>query len=878
MAAAKKTSIPLIIEETAGIPRKNIYARTGVPCPGGLFFPASRFIMENRFREITPVQSMAVALWPDGSIKWLIVDFPVTLRAFEKAVFRLRLLDDNDRNPDTETSICIMEDSAAIRLNTGAGLFVIPKDSLAPFGAVEIQGTEILDRDVSGITLILPDRSRAETAIDGCRIVERGPLRATIVRNGRLIDNSGKTLCHLACHQTFFPGSAACLMECAVHNPNAARHPGGVWDLGDPGSVFFKALSLSVSCRGGFDYLEWRETPAAREHRSTADSWVLYQDSSGAANWDSVNHIDGHRQPTVSFRGYKVISGSGMENGSGDQATPVLKLSTRACWVAGTIRDFWQNFPKSLEAKAGTFTFGLFPDRCRALYELQGGERKRHTLFLEFGGTEAETVIPALQARLNIYPDPSWTETTEAVPYFTLRNDPVYKDYLDSIISGPHSFFEKRNIIDEYGWRNFGDIYADHEAVRHQGPQPFIAHYNNQYDFIHAGIVHFLRTGDRRWFDLAEDLARHVADIDIYHTDRDRAAFNHGQFWHTDHYREAHTCTHRGYSACNRNNGRAYGGGPSSENNYSSGLLHYYYLTGDPFAREAVLELAEWIFGMDDGARTLFALFDDGPTGLASQTAETDFHKAGRGAGNSINTMIDAFRLTGGYRYLQKAEELIRRCVHPEDDIDALRLDDPEFRWSYLVFFQVLGKYLDLKVEHRTPDGPYFYARDSLLHYARWMAGHEKPYKELLHKVDIPTETWPAQDIRKCHVLYAAAKYAPPEEKMTFHELGGYFYRKCLEDLLGFETAYLARPLVILAAYGYLHSYFQDEKVGTVPFTRHTFDFGEPYAFVPQRSRFRRILLQNFRQSLIAARQLVGSKLPELTIEIRNRLQQRQRA
>ena len=34
-------------------------------------------------------------------------------------------------------------------------------------------------------------------------------------------------------------------------------------------------------------------------------------------------------------------------------------------------------------------------------------------------------------------------------------------------------------------------------------------------------------------------LARHVVDIDIYHTTNDKSAYNHGLFWHTEHYVDA---------------------------------------------------------------------------------------------------------------------------------------------------------------------------------------------------------------------------------------------------------------------------------------------------------------------------------------------------
>jgi len=47
-------------------------------------------------------------------------------------------------------------------------------------------------------------------------------------------------------------------------------------------------------------------------------------------------------------------------------------------------------------------------------------------------------------------------------------------------IEGEHTFERKREVIDEYGWRHFGDIYADHEAVRHTKPSPLVSHFNNQ--------------------------------------------------------------------------------------------------------------------------------------------------------------------------------------------------------------------------------------------------------------------------------------------------------------------------------------------------------------------------------------------------------------
>ena len=288
-----------------------------------------------------------------------------------------------------------------------------------------------------------------------------------------------------------------------------------------------------------------------------------------------------------------------------------------------------------------------------------------------------------------------------------------------------------------------------------------------------------------------------------------------------------------------------YGGGPSNEHNYTTGLLHYYYLTGDPLAREAVLGLANWVINMDDGSHHLLGRFDRRPTGLCSSTASRDYHGPGRGAGNSINALLDAYALTRETRYLAKAEELIRRCIHPKDVIAQRHLDDVEHRWSYTVFLQVLGKYLDIKVEAGDLDYMYSYARASLLHYAAWMLEHEVPYKRVLDRVEIPTETWPAQDIRKSNVFKFAAKYAPEPFRSAYLQKAEAFFQACITDVLSFDTCTLTRPIVILMANGYMQAYFDCYPEETAPLPAAEYDFGAPRNFTPQFSE----TLQGARQT-----------------------------
>ena len=371
-------------------------------------------------------------------------------------------------------------------------------------------------------------------------------------------------------------------------------------------------------------------------------------------------------------------------------------------------------------------------------------------------------------------------------------------------------------------------------AIREQSP--LISHYNNQYDAIYGMLIQYLRSGDGRWFHLMRDLARHVIDIDLYHTEEDRPDYNGGLFWHTDHYTDAATATHRSYSRAHRD---TTGWEPLWGRTVERTQLHHRFallllLTGDAAAREAVGRLADWVITMDQGWRALLSWFDRRPTGRASATASRHYHGPGRGAGNSINALIDAYLLTREERYLTTAEGLIRRCIHPADDIQARHLADVEHRWSYTVFLQVLGKYLDVKIELNALDFMYGYGRESLLHYACWMLEHEVPYATVLDRVEIPTETWPAQDIRKTNVFDFAAKHADEPLHTAFRQKAEFFFQACIRDVRSFDTCTLTRPLVLLMSNAFRHTYFQLHPDERAPRPDRSYDYGTPEHFTPQ--------------------------------------------
>jgi len=249
---------------------------------------------------------------------------------------------------------------------------------------------------------------------------------------------------------------------------------------------------------------------------------------------------------------------------------------------------------------------------------------------------------------------------------------------------------------------------------------------------------------------------------------------------------------------------------------------------------------------MDATGNRLLAMIARGPTGLASGTGSEGYHKPGRGCGNSIAALMDGFKLTGDVRYLDKAEELIRRCIHPNDDIESLDLvRNPEQRWYYTAFLQVLAKFIAFKQEAGTFDFMLQYAKASLLHYAEWMAANEVPFRTQLGKVQYPTETWIVMDMRKSNVFDAAAEYASGDARKVFEEKAAFFYETCLNDLKGFETSTFMRPLVMLMTYGPVHAYFGQNRPKPVESDCGSTctDFGQPKAFITQKQRVKKRLL-----------------------------------
>ncbi len=822
------STIPILIQERHGIGRTHEPVTFGIPIPKGL-------LKDPRLMRLTagqdgsiPLQTEVLAHWPDGSIKWMLLDFQVSLSAGEQVQYSLKC---GVEGKKINTGIGVNWGDC-LRIDTGQAVFHIDTKWFRPFIRVVVGKRDVLE---SSSVVLKDDQSREfEPEIRNLAVETEGPIRTTVLMEGALSSGKGDGPLNFVARLHFFAGKTTVKVDFTLHNPRAARHPGGLWDLGDPGSFFFRDLSFSLVLKGAGQErscryrLEEGDDPERVESCTigrTEGPLKLYQDSSGGENWHSRNHVNKDGQITTAFRGFKLFDGE-REVAVGNRPWPEMTVRTEKGISVGTIRYFWQNFPNRLMADENRLVLSPFPDDARYPYELQGGEQKTHEMFLTFGDSAHSLKrLDWIHSPLTPTASPEWYAGSGAIPYLTEiddENPPPLFDLVQTAVKGDNTFFHRREIIDEYGWRNFGDLYADHEAVGHNGPEPLISHYNNQYDCIYGMLMQYMATGNPDWFLLADHLAVHVKDIDIYHTDEDRPEYNGGLFWHTDHYIDAGTGTHRCFSKKHMpyRNPSAYGGGPSPSHNYSSGCLFHYYLTGDLSSVEAVKELASFVLSNIDMENTVSNKAIKSLRSLKESLniwrrghGFVQLHKVygldgpGRGSGNAINTALDAYALTKQEAYLRRAEKLIRHCIHPDDDIARRELLDIENKWMYIIFLQSLCKHLNMKTEREQFDEMWFYARESLLSYARWIAENEHPYLDKPQKLEHPNETWAAQEMRKCNVLLNAAVYAEAPLKQSLLKKADFFYEECWRRLLGFETRTLTRPTALMLQNGMMHSY-----------------------------------------------------------------------
>jgi len=775
---------------------------TGVPMPLGVVKQASAISIHRAGAEQAISNTAKVlSLWPDGSIRWLLLEFAVPIETGQHAVFSLRLIENLHKTSNNPTE--------SKQFVSGDACFAIDKLPHEPLAVARSDSSSVAAPTATWLQITNAHAEVASLSIKEQQWRHHHEGQSVELHTqGELTVNDAQLPLQVTISHKIYHLPPISRVSVSIHNPAAARHPQGIWDLGDTGSVQFSGLTLGMQIpkNSQFDWTIDADAPRRRwpaDGSSEQNYLRIEQHGSGGSHWNSPVHVDASGQCSVSESGYRISSASD-ELGQGARCSPSVSVaSDDTSWSLST-SQFWQRFPKALEIKQRGLELQILPVHKGRLHELQGGESCSFEFQLVHAQTDSNTdqslnlrlVVPASQHAILQYAGfPASSDLDER-----------YSALLAKGLYGEHSFKQKREAIDEFGWRHFGELYADHETWNQLSAEPLVSHYNNQYDVL-LGFAHqYLLSGDSRWYELMDDLARHIMDIDVYRTELDRAEYNHGLFWHTDHYVSAGTATHRTYSKLQQSaTHQVSGGGPGGQHCYTGGLRAYFLLTGNARARETVLQMTRWIDIVYQGSGSLFecvvdTLKRDLPTlikTLRGQKVLRYRFPLDRGVGNYIRALLDCFELEADQQYIDKAGDIIRETIGPLDDMNDRDLADVENTWFYTIFLQALVDFLDVKQHLQQHDTDFHYARDCLLHYASWMVENEVPNLESRQPLEFRNDTWVAQDSRKAAILHAAYRYAHTN-RSPYLKKARFFKHYVLTHLEKSDTAHYTRIQAIL--------------------------------------------------------------------------------
>jgi len=725
-AAPTTLNVPLRVYNPLGVERAHEPVTSGLPLPRDLEMadPARLRLVDGDGRPV-PAQFTPLARWggaaDDGSkpIRWLLIDFQAAVGPLDTAYY---FLQEGGPGPMPAQPLTIDETDDALIVDTGVAWFRIRK----------------ADGGLTGPGLADPLLGRARSngveyltsgPVD-VRVALQGPMRASVHVAGAYRDASDTPLLEYTSRYWFYAGQSTVRLFHTVENntPCPLGEDGQIdcYDIGCEGGVTFADLSIALptGLGPGLAYQVGRLSGDL-----TADL-VLYQDSSGTGYWDRYlemtdwegNPLDARPrlQSYVSFRGYRTTLGDeGIDHG--DQAAGCLGIvgSSGSCTVL--VPGFWQSFPKALRAAPdGAVEVGLFPDEFGPdgdAFTLRPGEHKTHEIAFALSADSASPVEGQEDAgRLFAQAPPEWYVESGAFGLTALPNDgdwPDHENYIRAQLDTAPTYEEwmdwSPNLLaaieraDFYGIFDHGDWPIDYEGY---GVAPLNAKYDNDY----GAWLQWARSGDARWFELAEALSRHVADVDILHTLHsprhwsDGIAFGHS--WHDE----------EGFANPHRN-----GGGNHPDTAYGMlGLLTAYYLTGYEKAYEAAMELADCIaYRLHNDASLCPYASDCSGEGYA--LAEGMYDAGCRPAANSLRIVVAAYRATADPRYLAVADALVDWARAEEQPyIHGPSGEDLAMRpWMLNMVLRALADYLEMRAEFGLPDTSH--AQSTFLAYADWL-------------------------------------------------------------------------------------------------------------------------------------------------------------
>ena len=683
-----------------------VYVTLGLPFPPGEIRSAGNVRVVDEEGLEVPVQCKVLSRWPDGSVMWLLLTF----KWGGLAIYYVEYGGNVSPTPPSRP-LRVEEGGGVLVVSTGPAKFVVNLSNglLSAWGDSDGDGEPDSEFIAQLYSIVLGPGGEEFTSKNlEVRVEEAGPLRAVVVLKGLHVAGGKRSLNYTA-RLYFYQGESYVRIFYTEENSlpclnNGAGQPNCL-RLGSPNSIIFEDLSLVLSLP---EEPYECAIPLGRLVVEESNSLVVYQDTSGGVDWD--------RWPGATFRGFKVYV-DGEEKYSGERFEGWLDVRSRSGCLAVAVRYFWENYPKALEVSGDKVYVRLMPRYHSQPFEHRAGEHKTHEVILYLHPSSAsedvERVVKALLNPPYVRAPAEWYMYSGVFDYYEPYNPDVFKYYEANNLAAVNgsdgryadNLFHARENVDFYGWMHFGDV----RVVDEDGGT---GQMNLQYDFTYGMIVQSLRLTWREnnysymWWLLAEQAARHQADIDVLHVHSGDPSQPSsywikwcwgGMFPHTPHEASGLENPHRGAS-------------PHLEYQWNRGLIYYYYLTGYEKALEVALEVSE---------NTYWRVMNGpGEPGFSATTSDE-----ARAPANALDILVNAYLLTGEEKYLEAAGKVVEESHFENKWYRSGPSEKYKSRtvapWQVAMLMVSLGRYLDTvrlargEIDER--------ALSSLVGYADWM-------------------------------------------------------------------------------------------------------------------------------------------------------------
>ncbi len=604
--------VPLTIDEPTGVRRENWPVRRGVPFPPGVLSTPAHVRLVNPDGTVSPCVVEATARWPDGSVKWILIDFPVTLAPQASAVFRLEYGPGVSHEPPPPV-LRVHTTAAAIQVRTGPLSFTVSRDRFALLEQVQLQGRPVLP--AQRLWVMDADGTIYDTAQADARevvIEERSARRVVIRARGCHASTTGHTFLSYLVRICAWADLPWVQLEYTFINTE------------DAAETEVRTIALDTEL----------ELDPARTGRC----------GSGRRIYASAEPFSfGHDQL---LERYGVFAGSPIYDARGNLVQGVglyeqqiargwLDVSDPQRGVCVALRDFLPMYPKAAAWDGDRVTFQLWPDSAPAL-RLHQGMARTHTFMIHCHAGDEETARAGELATAFGEPllprNAAWYLDSGALghvlPFRPERYPRLERQLRDLTV-------EARNTLSQ-GMIDYGDCV--NPGTGSQGGFST----NNEPDRLHGFILQHLRSGERIPWQLAEAIAWHVADVDVvHHTTRSGLELG-GQ--------RIHGHGHVQYDA---------EGYPDvstvPSHMWTEGLLEYYYLTGHRHLRDIALGIGACFLNMVQA-------------GWCRPPYHSNWHSV-RDSGWPLIGMAAVYEATGDRRYLQAMREIaaaLRQAQHAD--------------------------------------------------------------------------------------------------------------------------------------------------------------------------------------------------------------------